>query len=262
MTGWDDVFAPKEESMGLSFKRRATLQGHINASRRNLFENNPLYFCERLPVNRHWRIFPEFRESVAYVDIETTGLDMQESEITTIALYDGESVRCYVNGRNLDDFIRDIQSFSVLVTYNGKTFDVPFIERFFGTRLDHAHIDLRYVLKSLGYSGGLKRCEQALGIDRHELEGVDGWFAVLLWFDYLNGGNEKALETLLAYNIEDVVNLEQLCVAAYNMKIQETPFADSDLLPLPLRPEVHFIPDRETIYRIKRKFLDCPTARN
>jgi hypothetical protein len=40
------------------------------------------------------------------VDIETTGLSVPPSEITTIALYDGKSVRHYVNGYNLDDFPR------------------------------------------------------------------------------------------------------------------------------------------------------------
>ena len=50
----------------------------------------------------------------------------------------------------------------MIVTYNGKTFDVPFIEKYFGIRMNHAHIDLRYVLKSLGYSGGLKMFEQAM----------------------------------------------------------------------------------------------------
>jgi len=56
---------------------------------------------------------------------------------------------------------------------------------------------LRYVLKSLGYSGGLKSCEKALGLDRGDLDGVDGYFAVLLWRDYQKKHNEKALETLL-----------------------------------------------------------------
>jgi hypothetical protein len=37
--------------------------------------NNPNYFSDRLPFNQTWRIFPEFRESTAYLDIETTGLD-------------------------------------------------------------------------------------------------------------------------------------------------------------------------------------------
>jgi uncharacterized protein YprB with RNaseH-like and TPR domain len=35
----------------------------------------------------------------------------------------------------------------------------------------------------------------------------DGYMAVLLYFDYINNGNKAALETLLEYNKEDVVNL-------------------------------------------------------
>ena len=34
-------------------------------------------------------------------------------------------------------------------------------------------IDLRYILASLGYGGGLKSCEQQLGITRPDLEDVD-----------------------------------------------------------------------------------------
>ena len=66
------------------------------------------------------------------------------------------------------------------MTYNGKSFDIPFIESHFGAKLTHAHIDLRYILASLGYRGGLKGCEKQLGIDRGDLKNVDGYFAVLL----------------------------------------------------------------------------------
>ena len=51
-----------------------------------------------------------------------------------------------------------------LITYNGKLFDIPFIENFFNVELNHAQIDLRYILKSLGYVGGLKSCEKQLGL--------------------------------------------------------------------------------------------------
>ena len=88
----------------------------------------------------------------------------------------------------------------------------PFLRDRLGCPLDQAHIDLRYVLASLGYKGGLKKCETALGIDRGDLDGVDGSLAVLLWEEYRKTGSPKALDTLLAYNIEDVVNLETLMV--------------------------------------------------
>ena len=141
-----------------------------------------------------------------------------------------------------------------LVTYNGKCFDVPFIEWSFKTRLNQIHIDLRYVLKSLGYSGGLKGCEYQLGVDRGELQGVDGFFAVLLWEEYLKTRDRKVLETLLAYNIEDVVNLEQLMVIAYNLKLRDTPFETSHRLEMPVRPKIPMQADRGVIDRVKRSF--------
>ena len=68
-----------------------------------------------------------------------------------------------MQGQNLNDFIEDIQKYKVIVTYNGKSFDIPFIENYFNIRLDHAHIDLRYILHSLGYLGGLKRMGKTAG---------------------------------------------------------------------------------------------------
>nr|NJM04815.1 ribonuclease H-like domain-containing protein [Desulfobacula sp.] len=198
----------KASAICLSPKRIEAVKSHIERSRHHLAAKTPGFFLDGLPSEAHWRIFPEFRSSVAYLDIETTGLSRWDSAITTIALYDGTAVKYYIQGRNLEDFIRDIQKYQVLVTFNGKTFDIPFIEGYFKTRLTQGHIDLRYILKSLGYRGGLKSCEKALGLDRRDLDGVDGYFAVLLWRDYQRNQNEKALETLLAYNIEDVVNLE------------------------------------------------------
>jgi len=90
-----------------------------------------------------------------------------------------------------------------------------------------------------------------MGIDRGDLKGVDGFFAVLLWEDYVRHGNEKALETLLAYNIEDVVNLEILMVKAYNLSIQGTPFAETHRIAEPPAPDLPFRAHRETVERIK-----------
>jgi uncharacterized protein YprB with RNaseH-like and TPR domain len=218
-----------------------------------LAAGDPAFFCHVLASREHWRLYPEFRDSIAYLDIETTGLGDPDDVITTIVLYDGSEIRWYVNGRNLNDFCRDIARYRLVVTYNGKCFDLPFIFRYLGLRMPHAHIDLRYVLASLGYGGGLKGCEQQLGIDRQGLADVDGFFAVLLWRDYVKRRNARALETLLAYNVLDVVNLETLMVLAYNQKIAGTPFADSHRLPVPDRPPNPFREDRETIDRLRRQ---------
>jgi uncharacterized protein YprB with RNaseH-like and TPR domain len=208
------------------------------------------YFNTLLPTDQMWRLFPEFRPQIAYLDIETTGIG-RNSLITTVAIYDGQRVRHYVQGRNLQDFTRDIHDYELIVSYNGKAFDVPFIERFFGIELGHPHIDLMYVLRSLGITGGLKGCERKMGLDRGDLEGVDGYFAVLLWREYQKRKNEKALETLLAYNIQDVLNLETLLVMAYNLKLKATPFARSHTLPLPEYQANPFRPDEATVQRVR-----------
>lgn len=245
---WDDF--TQNCPFRLSQSKMDTISSYLEESHQHLESGNPNYFSQLLQTAQHWRFFPEFRHSMVYLDIETTGLNRYYDPITTISLYDGESIYYYVNGKNLDDFMDDIYKYRVIVTYNGKTFDVPFIEKYFGIRLDHAQIDLRYILGSLGYRGGLKSCETQLGIDRGDLKDIDGFFAVQLWYDYQRTGNPKALETLLAYNIQDVLTLENLMVISYNLKIKNTPFYNNKL-PEPVLPEIPFEVDMETVERIK-----------
>lgn len=242
VTSWD--FAVRHASFRVSWA------AYIQESILHYEKRNIGYFAESLPSNQQWRLYWNFQDACAFVDIETTGF--WPGEITTAVLYDGRTIRYYVNGANLDEFPRDVKDYALLVTYNGKTFDIPFIERFFGIRLLQAHIDLRHVLQSLGLKGGLKGCERQLGIARPGLEGVDGFFAVLLWQEYRRQRNIKALETLLAYNIQDTLTLHSFMVHAHNQKVMTTPFSDSYLLPTPLLPKVPFQPDGETVNRIMR----------
>ena len=101
----------------------------------HLKHKNLNFFAENLKSDQHWRFFADFKDSVAYIDIETTGLDKYSAQITTIALYDGETVQTYVQGKNLSDFKTDIQKYNLIVTFNGKTFDVPFINHYFNNGL-------------------------------------------------------------------------------------------------------------------------------
>jgi hypothetical protein len=163
---WDSVCGA--DSLPVSAKlKNAVLKG-IEVSKQHLERGNPLYFSTVLPSNQTWRMFPAFRDKIAFLDIETTGLGEPGDYITTIVVYDGNSIFSYVQGQNLNDFRHDIQNYDLLVTYNGITFDLPFIRRYFKIPMKQAQIDLRYVLASLGYRGGLKSCERQLGIDRKE----------------------------------------------------------------------------------------------
>lgn len=249
---WDD-FGQTDARLPLSRGRSRLLAQHLDRSRVHLEQRDPGFFADLLPSDQHWRLFPDFRDRLAYLDIETTGMGTWEDHITTIALYDGRTIRWYVQGENLEQFEEDIQTYRVIVTYNGKCFDIPFIRNTLRIRMDQAQIDLRYLLAGLGYRGGLKGCERRLGIDREELDDVDGFFAVLLWQEYQRNRNPKALETLLAYNILDVVNLEALMIRSYNMRLAETPFAQSHRVPLNPPPHGPFVPDRTTIETIRSR---------
>lgn len=248
ITSWDKWCNPLP--IRLSALVRADADRTLGSSESAL-SGDPSFFSGRLDSSEVWRIFPHFREKTAYLDIETTGLE-DSAEITTIALYDGHEVFTFINGRNLDDFVHAIGRFQVLVTYNGKGFDIPFLERFFRIKLDQVQIDLRFVLARLGFKGGLKGCEKMLGMNRGGLDGVDGYFAVLLWQRYRRYNDERALHTLLAYNIEDTVNLERLAVEAYNRNVANSPFSMDLFQPFPEPPPILYHADQECINRIKR----------
>lgn len=189
------------------------------------------FFCQALPTADRWRLFSEFRGETAYLDIETTGLGGPDDHITTIAVWDGERLKTYVWGDNLEEFADDIEAYRLLVTFNGATFDLPFLRREFHIRLEQAHIDLRFVLAGMGFAGGLKRVEKSLGLERGGVADLDGYDAVLLWQEYRDTKERGALETLLAYNAMDAVVLEQLLVFAHNRKVEATPFAVGQVLP-------------------------------
>jgi uncharacterized protein YprB with RNaseH-like and TPR domain len=90
--------------------------------------------------------------------------------------------------------------------------------------LDQAHIDLRFVLASLGHRGGLKAIERRLGLSRDaSIEGVDGFEAVMLWHR-ARRGDRAALEKLLLYNLTDVVNLVELAEVAVAAKRRAAAF--------------------------------------
>jgi len=199
---------------GFSSERWDLLCDTLENSLLSLQAGDHRYFTQYLQARDHWRAFPEFRSRVAYLDIETDGLD-RYNQVTVVGIYDGVRTRSYVAGENMDQFPEDIAQFAVLVTFNGATFDLPFLRRRFGSIFDQLHIDLRFALGRLGLQGGLKAIERRLGLRRaDEIADISGEQAVMLWHEYRRGSAE-ALALLLEYNRADVENLEVLMEIAY-----------------------------------------------
>ena len=152
----------------------------------------------------------------AYLDIETTGLSPQYNEITVVGIYicNGDNTKfIHLVGEDItvDNILYALQGVGVIYTYNGKSFDLPFIHSCLGVNLAELfeHHDLMYDCWRNNLYGGFKAVERHLGIDRKLIE-VDGYEAVRLWWRYVNDYDQDALTTLLEYNREDVVNLKTL----------------------------------------------------
>ena len=215
---WDEFLA--RFSGAAMHKRNCAV---LETSRSKLEQGDATFFAEMLPRKQHWRAFPHFSR-IAYLDIETTGISKEDNDLTVIGLFDGKKVHSYIRGRNLDDFKKDIKAFDMVVTFNGSVFDVPFLQAAMpGVKIPALHMDLRFVLNSLGLYGGLKSIEKQFGFEREsDLRSMNGYGAVLLWQRYRKHGDEKALDKLVRYNAADISNLKKLAEWAYIEKRKST----------------------------------------
>lgn len=218
ITHWEQALGA--ESLPLTDNQKRLLLPVVEASQAALERGDSRWFQKNLPSRELWRGACSF-EKIAYVDIETDGGYSADS-VTVIGLYDGFDSRIYLKGKDLADFADDIKDYSLLVSFFGTGFDLPFLRRRFPQLpLDQLHVDLCPALRRLGYTGGLKAIETQLGIRRtEEVEGMSGMDAVYLWSAWERRGNQEALDRLLAYNRADIENLKTLLDFAYP-KLQE-----------------------------------------
>lgn len=141
-----------------------------------------------------------------FFDIETTGLNQTNDVVTCVSAHRGGDTETLVRGDDLTRAnVRELLDAPLLVSFNGASFDVPFLEASFDLALDAPHLDLMYPCKRVGLSGGLKAIEPEVGIERDRPD-ISGRDAVRLWHEH-ERGVDGSLETLVSYNREDTVNL-------------------------------------------------------
>jgi uncharacterized protein YprB with RNaseH-like and TPR domain len=212
---WDDFSADRRPArVGWPLARR--IEEELGRSADALRRGRHRYFASRLPPRDRWRAWKDFRRDAVYLDIETTGLSIGRSALTVVGLYDGRRARSFVQGDNLEDLPTALPRAKLLVTFNGSSFDVPFLRKAFPRLcLDQIHVDLVHPLRRLGFAGGLKSIEAEMGISRtDETAALRGSDAVRLWHSY-RAGDDDALYLLLEYNRQDAANLEPLAEFAY-----------------------------------------------
>ena len=181
-----------------------------------------------------------------FLDIETTGIDPAYSDLTLIALYQedhtGKKARLYVNDLHgavdtlrhlegkaqeygydsinvfpLEQFPPHAECLSLIATYNGTQFDLPFIAHHLpqvrGLWRTWQHLDI-YVqvampLRDIGLlrtpNLKLKTLFSHLRVPRHpNVQMMRGEDAVWLWNQWRHLYNSEALTMLGIYALEDV----------------------------------------------------------
>jgi len=158
----------------------------------------------------NFRIAPELADpvQVVFLDVETTGLSWYYDELTLVGWARAGTYRTYITGDDPSELLLSLASAKVLVTFNGTLFDLRFLKKTFGDlALPPLHVDLRYLAKRAGLTGGQKIIERTLGLaERVGLEDVDGAAAVVLWHRYLRG-DDHSLARLIDYNRYDVLGM-------------------------------------------------------
>jgi len=214
---WDDADR-FEKRFGFAGPRlQKKLDAYIPLSRAAIKNHDAAFFQRLSAMGEAWRVFPEFADEAVYLDIESTGLSTVFDSVTIVGLYDGTRYSLFTQGDNLDEVQRALAKYSVVVTFNGAGFDLRFLKNTFPELvLPPIHIDLRWVSRRLGYTGGLKELERNLGISRKaDVAEMGGFDATVLWAKYLRGDN-SALEQLIEYNTADVVHLKAIMEICYD----------------------------------------------
>lgn len=177
-------------------------------------------------------------QAFAFLDTETTGLSggtgtyafligvgrIQSGEFYLTQFFMRDPV--YEPGQlaALEEFIATC---SALVTFNGKSFDMPLLHTRYLSHgwtppfSDQAHIDLLHLARRLWRdrlpSRTLPNLElQILGTTRTE-EDVPGWMIPQIFFDYLRSGDARPLKSIFYHNAMDVLSLAALLSHIINM---------------------------------------------
>jgi hypothetical protein len=209
---WDSFLSAKSIK-GISSARKLYYDRQILRARKALYNFDSSYFVGLLPQSEYWRLYDFFKDEALFLDIETTGL-REKDDVTVFGLFDGIDTKIMIDGINLDirSLRKELWRCKLLVTFNGSSFDVPFIrKRYAGLIPNVPNLDLKSVARKLNLRGSLKQIEKKLGIARSSaVEKLCGGDALALWRIYRATGDDYYLNLLVEYNEEDVINLKAI----------------------------------------------------
>lgn len=162
-------------------------------------------------------------ENFKFMDIETKGLSNVPIILIGVAEIQGNKIissqyflRDYTEEDViLDAYLSHLDENSVHVTFNGKSFDVPFIRNRcaynrINANLDLPHLDLMYFAKNL-WSDDLPNCKlqtierEFFGLERQD--DVPGQYIPGYYDAYLSQNNIGPIVPIIEHNRQDIVSL-------------------------------------------------------
>lgn len=167
-------------------------------------------------------------------DIETTGLHHKSAQVILIGYLYLKNDQIYIEQlfaetpaeekEILMTFKEIVRSYPYLLSYNGNTFDIPFLRsryKYHGIDcpLDKSmNIDLLKVARQLSKeldleNYKLKTVEEFLGIYREDA--ISGKESVDLYFSYVKNPSDALRETILLHNFEDILYLGKVVDLLY-----------------------------------------------
>ena len=197
----------------------------------------------------HSRILEEYLDSrrTVVADIETTGLSPRGANVILggLVVPDGEgrmALQYFADRPDdeeelLDRYVGMLAQYDTIVTYNGNTFDLPFLKKRMKTHglptevLEACYsFDLyRVIRRYSGFSTILpdlkqKTVERYMGLGQARRDTIDGAESVRLYYQYLKSSGSRQrelLERILLHNRDDIVKLSDILEVLRQMDIHE-----------------------------------------
>ena len=170
-------------------------------------------------------------ENFKFMDIETKGLSNVPVILIGVAEIDGNHITCsqyFLRDYPEEDavlvaYLSHLDEDSVHVTFNGKSFDVPFIKNRctynrIEANLDLPHLDLMHFAKNL-WKDELPNCKlqtiesEFFGIERQD--DVPGQYIPGYYDTYLSENNIGPIVPIIEHNRQDIVSLASFLEKMY-----------------------------------------------
>jgi len=238
---WDD-FIKADSIPGITPGKKKKIDKKLLEHKKALEEGNFRHFTCLAPKD-HWMLYEEAksRGKVLFIDIETTGRQIFNDEITVVGLFDGKEYSSLVMDENLtaESLERELDKYDMLVSHLGLVFDIPFLEyKFPDVNYDLLHFDLSFASKKLGLPEKYEDLREQLIPDPHySARNFEGFQMIKLWDEYKKGG-AAALDLIMEQNREELIRLEKVSDMLFEMlvdaeleaeeEVEEEPIMDSE----------------------------------